>query len=307
MIPSVLLSSVAHLYFIIFCGFIVGKLGVKSTSVGHILVNFFAPMVVFYAISSIELSWQVIVIPFVIIAMMTLILYISFYLIKQFTTIQNTYLFTFLHISKNGGYLGIVIAYMLFDTNTFNIYILTILGYHLQLNGFAMYFFGGKQEIFSSWRYRLSKITILYVSLFALFLNYMDIEMPEIIWYFREYIFSSYMFLGICMIGVSLAEFFGKYQWNRQFIFIPMFVHYLLWPFLMSLVIYIDKTFIHFFYTDIYRVLLLFSVMPVGANVLILTAKYGYKIPEVSLSLFINNILAIIYLPILIYILGIYQ
>lgn len=296
------------LYSLIMVGFMIGKLNdVPGIDISKTLIYFVTPMLLFYASYSVELSLEVVMIPFVIIIFMSIVQYISLAILKSFNIKDSDrYMLAFINSSKNGGYLGIPIASLIFEPNILYAYILVSLGYGVHQSIFGVYLMARTSFSIKQSLKKIFLIPMLYASILGFSLNYLNVGLPEIILSFRDNIYSTYFVFGMLTIGFGFTK-FKIDKLSKNFIVIPTIFQFIVWPLLVSIFIYIDKTYFGYFSSDFYKIFLLFSILPVGANVVAFSYIFTNKVSKASLAVLTSTTISLIYIPIMIWYLDIFH
>jgi len=68
--------------------------------------------------------------------------------------------------------------------------------------------------------------------------------------------------------------------------------------------IYLDKTMIQLLNDDLYKVLILFSIVPLAGNTVSLAVLLNAKPEKASLSVFLSTLVSILFIPLALYLYG---
>ncbi len=83
------------------------------------------------------------------------------------------------------------------------------------------------------------------------------------------------------------------------FLKISLIAKHLLWPLLVSLVILLDTTVTHFLYGELYKVMFVFSIVPMAGNTVTLAVLLKAKPEKAALAVLLSNLLSIVYVPVI--------
>jgi predicted permease len=102
------------------------------------------------------------------------------------------------------------------------------------------------------------------------------------------------MLIGMGLIGLNLKK--GE-DLDIRFFSILFFLKFLFWPFAILGMIYIDQNFMHLLNPDLYKVMFLFSIVPLAGNSVTLAVLLNAKPEKTSLAVIISTLISIVYIP----------
>ena len=91
---------------------------------------------------------------------------------------------------------------------------------------------------------------------------------------------------------------------DKKYIKIAYFYKFIFWPASILLIIFIDKTFIGFLNEEIYKVLFLFSVVPLAGNTVTLAVLLKARPEKASFTVLLSTLISVVYIPIVLIIYG---
>ncbi|MBN2694585.1 AEC family transporter [bacterium] len=293
-----LFEKIAPLYIFIILGFIATKkLKTQKESIASILIYIISPTIIFYGTYKAKIELETLSLPlfFLLISILisTTFLKIGDYFYKNNST-KNILAFT--SGTGNSGYFGIPVVIALFGDKGFSLAVLSVLGFVLYENtlGFFITARGNftKKESFI----KVIKLPAIYAFSIALLLNLFGIKIHDNIITLIEYFKGAYTLLGMMMIGMGLAHLSLK-KIDYKFILLTFFSKFIIWPTIVSIIIFIDKNFTNIYSSDIYSVFKILSVVPLAANTVAIAAELKTQPEKAATAVFASTIFALFYIP----------
>ncbi len=300
-----ILGKVAPLYTNILIGYILAKyLRVKREYIAFLLVYILGPVVIFFAVLSIEINMQLLFLPIFIFVFGSLI---AFYILHRYKNqwsdaSVNTLAFTC--GTGNTGYFGIPLAMILLEPSVANIFIFGTLASLLYENTTGFYVtakssFTARQSIL-----KVLKLPLLYAFILGVCFNLIGFRTPDFIVPYFENLKWVYGILGMMMLGMGLKGFNLDEDFDKEYIKISYFFKFIFWPAVVLAIIFIDKNFINFLNEEIYRVIFLFSIVPLAGNTVTLAILLKAKPEKASFTVLLSTLISIIYIPIVLTLYG---
>jgi len=301
----ILLGKILPLYVNVVLGFFASKfLHVQRESIASLLIYILGPIVVLAATMSVKIDLQVAFLPISLYIFGSSVAFITLYLFKNSWSDSTGNILAFSSGSGNTGYFGIPLAMIFFESDLANIYIFTVMASLLYENTTGFYVtakgnFTAKQSFV-----KIIKLPILYAFVVGITLNLLGITLPNELLFYTDQFKSSYGVLGMMMLGMGLQGLNKNEDFDLKFIKISFFIKFLFWPISMMLFIYLDKNITMFLNEDLYKVLILFSIVPLAGNAVSLAVLLNTKPQKASLAVFLSTIVSIIFIPIFLYLYG---
>jgi predicted permease len=301
----ILLGKIAPLYLNIFLGYILTTyLKVKRDFIAFVLIYILGPFVVFFATLSININIQLVFLPiFVFLFGSAIAFFILHYYKKHWSDASlNTLAFTC--GTGNTGYFGIPLAMILLEPQLTNVFIFATMASLLYENTTGFYVtakgsFTAKQSFM-----KVMKLPLLYAFIFGLSLNFMGYRTPEIIIPYFEMLKWSYGILGMMMLGMGMKGFNLQNDFDKKYIKVAYFYKFIFWPAMVLLIVFVDKTFFQFLSEDIYKVLFLFSIVPLAGNTVTLAVLLKAKPEKASFTVLLSTLISVVYIPLMLYLYG---
>lgn len=294
-----LLSKIFPLYINIALGYIFSKyLKIKRDYIAFLLVYILAPIVIFFATLSLKLNIQLLFLPIFVFLFGSII---AFYILKKYKnewsdSSINTLSFTC--GTGNTGYFGIPFAMLLLSHHDSNIFIFATLGSLLYENTTGFYVtakgtFTTRQSIM-----KIIKLPLIYAFIAGITLNILGFRIPEFIIPTFENLKWAYGILGMMMLGMGMMGFNLKEDIDKKYLKIAYFFKFIFWPASILFIILIDRSFIGFLDESIYKVLFLFSIVPLAGNTVTLAVLLKAKPEKASFTVLLSTLISIIFIPV---------
>ena len=295
----ILLGKIFPLYLNIAIGYILTRyFRVKRNFIATLLIYILGPIVILFATLSIELNLQLFFLPLFVFFLGTTI---AFYILEKYKDDWNDASINTLSFTcgtGNTGYFGIPLSMILLSPESANIFIFATLGSLLYENTTGFYVtakgsFTAKQSII-----KVIKLPLLYAFILGLCLNILGFRTPEhIIPYFEGFKWS-YGILGMMMLGMGMKGFNLKADVDIKYLRIAYFYKFIFWPAVILFIIFIDKSFLGFLNEEVYKVLFLFSVVPLAGNTVTLAVLLKARPEKASFTVLLSTLISVIYIPI---------
>ena len=262
------------------------------------LIYILGPIVILFATLSIELNLQLLFLPLFVFFFGTTI---AFYILKKYKDDWNDASINTLSFTcgtGNTGYFGIPLSMILLSPESANIFIFATLGSLLYENTTGFYVtakgsFTAKQSII-----KVIKLPLLYAFILGLCLNILGFRTPEYIIPYFEGFKWSYGILGMMMLGMGMKGFNLKADADIKYLRIAYFYKFIFWPAVILFIIFIDKSFLGFLNEEVYKVLFLFSVVPLAGNTVTLAVLLKARPEKASFTVLLSTLISVIYIPI---------
>jgi len=301
----ILLGKISPLYLNIAIGYILSKyFKVKRDLIAFFLIYILGPIVIFFATLSININLQLLFLPIFVFVFGSSI---AFYILKRYKNDWNDASINTLAFTcgtGNTGYFGIPLAMMLLSPESANIFIFATLASLLYENTTGFYVtakgtFTARQSIL-----KVIKLPLLYAFIAGLILNIFGFRTPDFIIPYFENFKWAYGILGMMMLGMGMKGFNLKEDLDKKYLKIAYFYKFIFWPTTILAIILIDKSFVGFLNEEIYKVLFLFSVVPLAGNTVTLAVLLKAKPEKASFTVLLSTLISIIYIPIVLIIYG---
>lgn len=301
----ILLGKISPLYLNIAIGYILTRyFKVKRDFIATLLIYILGPIVILFATLSIEINLQLVFLPLFVFFFGTSI---AFYILRRYKNDWNDASINTLAFTcgtGNTGYFGIPLAMILLSPQSANIFIFATLASLLYENTTGFYVtakgsFTARQSIM-----KVIKLPLLYAFIAGVGLNILGIRTPEFIIPYFEGFKWAYGILGMMMLGMGMKGFNLKADADIKYLKVAYFYKFIFWPATILLIIFVDKNFIGFLSQEIYKVLFLFSVVPLAGNTVTLAVLLKARPEKASFTVLLSTLISVIYIPIALIIYG---
>ena len=294
-----LLIKLIPLYIFILLGFFAGKyLPVKKAIIASLLINIIVPVVLFTAALTTNINLSTLSIPllftFICFVISIATYYGSGFIWKDAT--KNIIAFT--AASANTGYFGLPVAVALFGQPAIGIVALAILGTTIYTNSLGYYIAAKGNHTAKESLIKVVQLPILYAYILGLIVHALGIHLGKIYFDIANIFNGAYVILGMMFIGISLAG-INKYKFDLKFIGITLLTKFLLWPIVMILILSIDSHSLKLYNHNIYKLLLLLSVLPLAVNIVPYATTLKTQPEKVAFSVLVSTIFALFYIPLI--------
>lgn len=296
----VLLGKILPLYANIVLGYLASRyLRVNKEAIATVLFYVVGPMVVFSATLSVTINPAVLFLPVFFYLFGSLLAFVHLKLFEKKWPDATSNILGFTAGTGNSGYYGIALALVLFEPAIADIFIFTVLAsfFYEATTGFYITAKGTFTAL-ESFK-KVCKLPTVYAFLAALVLNLTGVGLPESITAYAGQFKVVFSILGMMVIGMGLDGMRKGGGVDVAFLKISLTAKHLLWPTLVCLVILLDTTFTHLLYGELYKVMFVFSIVPMAGNTVTLAVLLNAKPEKAALAVLLSNLLSIVYVPVM--------
>jgi predicted permease len=301
----ILLGKISPLYLNIAIGYVLSRyFKVKRDLIAFLLIYILGPVVIFFATLSIEINLQLLFLPLFVFFFGSSI---AFYILKRYKKDWNDASINTLAFTcgtGNTGYFGIPLAMILLSPESANIFIFATLASLLYENTTGFYVtakgtFTARQSII-----KVIKLPLLYAFIAGVSLNIVGVRTPDFLIHYFENLKWAYGILGMMMLGMGMKGFNLKEDLDKKYLKVAYFYKFIFWPGVILAIIIIDRNFIGFLNEEIYKVLFLFSVVPLAGNTVTLAVLLKARPEKASFTVLLSTLISVLYIPIALIIYG---
>lgn len=299
----ILLLKVFPIYINVGLGYLSSKfLNVNRESIATLLIYILGPIVVFSATVSVEINFSVAFLPIFLFIFSSIIAFTSLALFKNAWNDPTGNILSFSAGTGNTGYFGIPLAVIFFEPSLADIFIFTVLASLLYESTTGFYVTAKGNFTVKEALKKISRLPILYAFILGLILNFAGFEIPESLDSYTAQFKGAYGIMGMMMLGMGLIGLKNSEgNFDVKFISIAFFIKFICWPLAILGFIYLDKTLFQFLTNDLYKVLFLFSIVPLAGNTVTLAVLLNAKPEKASLAVFLSTAISIITIPLYIF------
>ena len=300
-----LFTNLIPLYILIALGFVAGRyLHVDRASVANLVIYLCLPVVAFGFVSQLEFQLSYILLPIIILIVSSCVGLGVYGAGQKIFGDNRANLLSMCASMPNSGYFGLPLVLLLFDTQWVGVYMFMMLGVTIYEATIGYYIAArGSYSVSDSLR-KLAKFPALYAITLALIVNVSGAEMPEQFITYWEYFKGAYVVMGMMIVGVALAS-VEEFVFGPRFLSLVVAGKFILWPIVMGLIMLIDMRLTHIFDVNIYKLMLIISIVPPAANIAAFAAQLNVQPEKAATTVLLCTIFALFYIPFIIMISGI--
>lgn len=300
-----LLLKIFPLYINIILGYFSTKLlDVKRESIASILIYILGPIVVFSATLSVKIDMSILFLPVFFYIFCSAIAFITLYVFRKSWNDPSGNILAFSAGTGNTGYFGIPLAIIFFPPYLADIYIFTVLASLLYESTTGFYVTAKGNFTVKESLNKMLKLPILYAFILGVILNLLGVGIPAEVSSYTAQFKGAYGILGMMMLGMGLVGLKKGSDLDVKFISITFIMKFIFWPLAILGVIYLDRNFFMFLNEDLYKVMFLFSIVPLAGNTVTLAVLLNAKPEKASFTVLLSTIVSVVYIPIVLALYG---
>lgn len=302
----ILLLKIFPLYINIILGYIATKfLNITREAVTNLLIYILGPIVVFSATISVKIDLAIVFLPLFFYIFCSIIAFVLLFIYKNSWNDPSGNILAFSGGTGNTGYFGIPLAIIFFPPHLADIFIFTVLASLLYESTTGFYVTAKGNFTVKQSLQKIMRLPLIYAFILGVICNLIGFSIPQELTNYTAQFKGAYGILGMMLIGMGLIGLDLKRGSDLDFKFISILfiIKFLFWPIAILTFIYLDKTFFMFLNEDLYKVMFLFSIVPLAGNTVTLAVLLNAKPEKASLTVLLSTIVSIIYIPI---VLGLY-
>ncbi|MGB5793315.1 AEC family transporter [Poseidonibacter sp.] len=300
-----LLLKIFPLYINIVLGYFSTKLlHVQRESIANILIYILGPIVVFSATLSVKIDLSILFLPIFFYIFCSIIAFIALFVFKNTWNDATSNILAFSAGTGNTGYFGIPLAIIFFPPYLADIYIFTVLASLLYESTTGFYVTAKGNFTVKESINKMLKLPILYAFILGIALNLLGVGIPEEVSSYTAQFKGAYGILGMMMLGMGLVGLKRGSDLDVKFISITFILKFIFWPLAILGVIYLDRNFYMFLNEDLYKVMFLFSIVPLAGNTVTLAVLLNAKPEKASFTVLVSTIVSVLYIPIVLALYG---
>ncbi|MDX1809355.1 MAG: transporter [Sulfurospirillaceae bacterium] len=292
--------KILPLYITIVLGYIVVQFfGVRRENMASLLIYIIGPVVIFLASYKVKLNLGVISLPILLYILSSALALSSLKIGKFFFKDNTRNILAFSAGTGNTGYFGIPLAIMILDENLANIYIFTVLASLLYESTVGFFVVAKGHYTIKQSLVKVGKLPSIYALILGLVFNVSHISLSADLTSYLEYFKGAYAILGMMMIGMGLKG-LANVGIDKLFMGFAFFMKFLVYPFAVLLIIWLDSSFFHFLNNDLYKVMFIFSIPPMAGNTVAVAALLNVHPEKASLAVILSTVISIVTIPVMI-------
>jgi malate permease and related proteins len=262
-----LVLKLIPLLVLIVIGYIAGRfLNVTREWLAPLLIYILAPLTIFKGVVDAQLNPTLISLPFIYIALCSLICGIAWFFGKYFFRSPALNILAYSAGNSNSGYFGFPVAIALLGHQAFPTAVMISFGFVIYEATLGFYITARGHHTARESLQKLLKLPVLYVFIVGLAFNGVGISLEGPAFEFFDWIKGSFSTLGMMLIGIALSQIKNaRIDW--AFTSFALITKFVLWPLVTAALFWVDElTPVEIFDTSIRQSMWLVAFLPMAAN-----------------------------------------
>lgn len=295
-----LLYKLTPLYIMVALGWVAGKyLGATGRNIAGIMMYIILPAVVFYGVMSAPLSAEVVLLPFLVLGLCSVLGVLHLIIAKRWVGDESADLIPLAVGTGNTGYFGIPLALLIFGEQGLAMYIVCMLGTTLYESSVGFYLAArGRYGVRDCVR-KVSRLPSLYAFFLAVIFNFAGFQIPEVFLPLFENIRGAYIVFGMMIIGMSILSFRGL-AGNLRFTGLAFAGKFVSWPLAALALWWLDSQWLHIYDFAVHQAILLISITPIAANTVVIATLLDTAPKQVAGTALLSTVFALLYIPMMV-------
>lgn len=179
----------------------------------------------------------------------------------------------------NTGNLGIPVAILFLSPSMVDVFIFTVLASILYQNSIGYYITAKSNFTLTQSLLKVIKLPVLHAFILGITLNLLGFKIPEMFMEYTTYLKGAYAILGMMLLGMGMEHLKTSGGFDIKFIGLALGVKFIVWPVLVLIFIFLDKTVWGVLNPELYGVMFIFSIVPLAGNTVTIATILNVK-PE---------------------------
>jgi predicted permease len=292
-----LLQQMIPLYGIIIVGYVSGKyLNITKDNITKLLLYVLIPVVSFNGVLNSRITLSILSIPIFSYLLCTLVALIVLFAAGFIWKDSTKNMLSVGVANGNFGFLGLPLTLLLLGQKYVALTALFIVGSGTFIATLGMFIAARAHYNFRESIMRVAKLPLIYALLLGLFFNLLKIPLHSSILQVLNDVNGAYSVLGLISVGIAISE-LGQIKIDLILIVFTAIMTYILWPLIAFGFIFLDKSTLHLYTPDIYKVLLLMSIVPVGASIIAISTELNVQPEKAAFVVLFTTLISLIYIP----------
>lgn len=205
--------------------------------------------------------------------------------------------------SANNGYFGVPVALILFDEHMIGLFMLAGLGFIFFENTLGYYLIARGRFTIRESLARLVRLPPLHGAVIGVVLSILALRIPEFLAPAVRDFRGAYVVFGALIIGLGLSR-VKSLRGDRHFAGWTIIMKFAAWPVAVAGLVWADTHFFQIFDGEVHHMMMLLGLLPIPANTVAYAIQLEAGAEKAAVAVFINTVLALIYIPAMVLILG---
>jgi predicted permease len=294
-----LFSKILPLYMSITLGYIATKaLDTNRDTIARLMFFLINPIIIFNGLLKVKLEPSTLTLPLLSFVIASTLCLLFYRFSRGLWNDSSRNVLAFSAGTGNTGYFGIPLALLLLNDEGEGIYILSLLGITIFENTLGYYILAKHAHPRFCFQ-KLIKLPAIYAFVTGLLINWSGIPMPEAFTEFMYQVKGTFTVLGMMIIGLGLAR-ISSLNMDKLFIGLSFFAKFFAWPFIILVLIVLDRFIFGIYSPLVHKALILLSIVPLAPNTVILSSLLNSQPDKAATAVFMSTIFALFYVPIMV-------
>jgi predicted permease len=299
-LSTILGLKILPLYVTILLGYIIVRFfNSRREDMASLLIYIIGPVVIFLASYKVQLNLAVASLPILLFILSSFLALLSLRVSKNIFHDNTKNILAFSAGTGNTGYFGIPLAIMLLSEDLANIYIFTVLASLLYESTVGFFVVAKGHYSIKHSLIKIVKLPSIYALILGLTCNINKVEFSTDLLNYLEYFKGAYAILGMMMIGMGLKG-LAHVGIDKLFIGFAFGIKFIIYPVAVLLIIWIDSTFFMFFSSDLYKVMFIFSIVPMAGNTVAVASLLNVHPQKASLAVILSTFVSVFTIPLMV-------
>lgn len=301
-----LFTNLIPLYILIGLGFVAGRhLNVDRDTLANFGIFICMPVVIFGFVAQLEFQPVYGLLPLLILGIATAVSFIALPVGRRIWGDKRANLASMCASMANTGYFGLPIVLLLFEDQWVGVYMFMLLGISIHEATIGYYIAARGNFNVRDSLIKVAKFPSIYAIILGLMVNHTQMELPETFYTYWGYFKGTYVVIGMMIIGTALAR-VDKLVFAPFFLALVFVGKFLVWPLFGVGFVYLDRQIFGLFNEEIYRLIILMSLMPPAANITAYSAQLDLKPEKAATTVLAGTVFALFYIPAVLVLTGLY-
>lgn len=292
--------KILPLYITIALGYIFARFfSADRQNMATLLIYLIGPVVIFVASYKVQLNAAVILLPIVLFVLNAILALGTLRASARFFTDNTKNILAFSAGTGNTGYFGIPLAIILLREDLANIYIFTVLASLLYESTVGFFVVAKGHYSIKQSLIKVARLPSIYAMILGIFFNIAQIDLSTSLLAYLDYFKGAYAILGMMMIGMGLRG-LEHVGFDKVFMAFAFVLKFLVYPLAVLLIIWADSVYLHFFNSDLYKIMFLFAIPPMAGNTVAVASLLNVHPQKAALAVIISTAISIITIPLMV-------
>lgn len=288
------------LYLTVVLGWFSGRyLDASARHIAGIMLYILTPSIVFSGVMAAPLSPEVILLPFLVFAMASVLGILHLKLARKLIGDASANIMPLCVGSGNTGYFGVPVALLLFGEQGLGLYILCMLGVTLYENSLGYFLAARGSYGFGDALRRVAKLPSVYGFAAAVVLNLAGIGIPDVFVPLFDNLRGAYSVLGMMIIGMGISSLRGL-AGDLRFTALAFWGKFVAWPLLACVFWWLDTGYLGIYDTAVHQAVFLISITPIAANTVVIATLLDCSPRQVAGTVLLSTLFALVFIPVMI-------